>query len=73
MVTGIPDRDNNACSLLSEGGSNLQFGFRENHENILALLVLIYKMHKAVKEGDMAIGVFLDFSKAFDAVDPNVL
>ena len=50
-----------------------QFGFRKNHSTQLALTVLIYKLIKSIENGDHVIGVFLDFSKAFDTVDHSIL
>ena len=39
----------------------------------MALITLIDKISKALDDGDFVIGVFLDFSKAFDTVDHNIL
>ena len=39
----------------------------------LAMIVLIDKVIKSVENGDIVVGVFLDFSKAFDAVDHEIL
>ena len=39
----------------------------------MALDVLIDKMIKSLENGDYMIGVFLDFSKAFDTVDHDIL
>ena len=33
----------------------------------------IYKVMQAIEKGEYAIGVFLDFSKAFDTVDQDIL
>ena len=50
-----------------------QFGFRKNHSTQLALTVLMDKVIKSIENGDHVIGVFLDFSKAFDTVDHSIL
>ena len=39
----------------------------------MALIVLIDKIMKAIDEGDYVIGLFLDFSKAFDTVNHEIL
>ena len=50
-----------------------QFGFRKNHSSYMALMVLIDKLTKALENGDYVIGMFLDFSKAFDTVKHHIL
>lgn len=50
-----------------------QFGFREKHGTDVAMIVLIDKIMSAFNDGEMVLGVFLDFSKAFDTVDHKIL
>jgi hypothetical protein len=49
--------------------SDFQFGFHEGHSTGMALIFLIDKTASALDEGKLALGVFLDFSKAFGTVD----
>ena len=39
----------------------------------MALIVLIDKISEALENSDCVIGIFLDFSKAFDTVDHTIL
>ena len=43
-----------------------QFGFREKRSTNLAILTFTEKIRKALDNGEFAISLFLDFSKAFD-------
>ena len=53
--------------------SNYQFGFREKHTTTHAILHLIDKLASALDSRLHTIGTFLDFSKAFDTVDHEIL
>ena len=50
-----------------------QFGFRPKHSTDYAILSIIDKVQKAVDEGELSGGLFLDFSKASDTVDHDIL
>ena len=50
-----------------------QFGFRKQHSTYMTLLILMDKLIKSIERGNYVIGVFLDFSKAFDTVNHSIL
>ena len=50
-----------------------QYGFRKGHNTTQATLDFLQTIEAALKEGDMAIGVFIDLSKAFDTLDHDTL
>ena len=52
---------------------NKQFGFRGKHSTYMALMLLTDKLIKCMENGEIVIGVFLDFSKAFNTVDHTIL
>ena len=51
----------------------LQFGFREKHSTNHALLSMTQQIREAMDNGNIAIGVFVDFAKAFDTVNHGIL
>ena len=53
--------------------SNSQFGFKKGHSTYMALTILINKITKASDKKSHTIGLFLDFAKAFDTVNHNIL
>ena len=52
---------------------NKQFGFRENYSTSHATLCIVDRIQRAIEEGQYSCGIFLDFSKAFDTVNHNIL
>ena len=50
-----------------------QFGFRSRHSTEHAILCIIDNIQRAVEERKYSCGIFLDFSKAFDTVDHQIL
>ena len=57
------------CNILSDS----QFGFRKRHSTTHALLTFIDKVAHAIDDAKHTIGIFLDFSKAFDTIDHEIL
>ena len=49
-----------------------QFGFRAGHGTDMALIYLVDKILKALNDNEIVLGVFLDFSKAFDTVNHHI-
>ena len=52
---------------------NLQFGFRQQYSTSHALINIIGNIRKALDDGSIACGVFVDLQKAFDTVDHKIL
>ena len=50
-----------------------QFGFRRNHATNSALIILTDKIIQSLSKGDYVVGLFLDFQKAFDTVNHEIL
>ena len=53
--------------------SNSQFGFKKGYSTYMALTILIDKITSAMDKKEHAIGLFLDFAKAFDTVNHDIL
>ena len=51
---------------------NMQFGFRKWHSTSIALMLLDDRISKAMYNGEYVLGVFLDFSKAFDTFNHEI-
>ena len=52
---------------------NKKFGFRAQHSTDHAILSIIDKIQTAIDDRDYSCGIILDFSKAFDTVNHNIL
>ena len=50
-----------------------QFGFQKGKSTYLTIMMLVDKITEAIDQSEVVIGVVLDFSKAFDTVDHNIL
>ena len=50
-----------------------QFGFRTKHSTTHATLLITDRIQKAIENGQFSCGIFLDFSKAFDTVNHDIL
>ena len=52
---------------------NKQFGFRKQHSTVHALHTAVSQIINSLNNNETVLGVFLDFSKAFDTVMHNIL
>ena len=50
-----------------------QFGFKKEHTTSMAILALLDQVISAMERGEYTVGIFLDFSKAFDTVNHKIL
>ena len=50
-----------------------QFGFRKNHSTSHALNFSVDHIRAAIENGNHVLGIFIDFSKAFDTIDHEIL
>ena len=51
----------------------LQFGFRQKHSTNHAILSMTQQIKDVIDKGNIAVGVFVDFQKAFDTVYHKIL
>ena len=51
----------------------LQFGFRAKHSTNHAILSITQQIQEAINKDKIAIGIFIDFQKAFDTVNHSIL
>ena len=52
---------------------DLQFGFRQQYSTPHALINITENIRKALDDGNIGCGVFVDLQKAFDTVDHQIL
>ena len=52
---------------------NLQFGFRKQYSTSHALINITENIRKALDDRNIGYGLFVDFQKAFDTVDHQIL
>jgi hypothetical protein len=52
---------------------DFQFGFRKKHSSYMALLIVVDKIVKSLEKGEVTVGLYLDFSKAFDTINHEIL
>ena len=52
---------------------NKQFGFRKKHSTIHALNTAVTQIINSLNKNNVVLGIFLDFSKAFDTVKHHIL
>ena len=53
--------------------SNYQFGFRKNHSTIDSVATLVDNILHSINNGKVTLAAFIDFKKAFDTVNHNIL
>ena len=51
----------------------LQFGFREKHSTLHAIIGMTETIKEAIDNGMFGCGVFIDLQKAFDTVNLSIL
>ena len=52
---------------------SLQFSFREKHSTNHALISMTESIRNTIDNGKFGCGVFIDFKKAFDTVNHDIL
>ena len=63
------------CTFLDDKNIiyDLQFGFRQQHSTSHALINITWNIRKALHDGNIGCGVFVDLERAFDTVDHQIL
>ena len=51
----------------------LQFGFREKHSTLHAVIGMTETIKEAINSGMFGCGIFIDLQKAFDTVNHSIL
>ena len=59
--------------FLEDNNILFQFGFCKRHSYYMDLMLLIDRLTKALENGDCVIGMFLEFSKAFDTANHYIV
>ena len=52
---------------------SLQFGFRKHRATYMTLVCILDELHDAMEKEDFALGIFIDFKKAFGTVEHSIL
>ena len=50
-----------------------QYGFRKRYSTKLSLINLVNTLLKAIDRGEITLGIFIDFKKAFDTINHSIL
>ena len=53
--------------------NNCQYGFREKHSTVHALINAITNVHESIDNKQYTLGIFIDYSKAFDTINHEIL
>ena len=53
--------------------SEYQYGFRKKHSTVDSIATLVDSLLNSINNGDVALAAFIDFKKAFDTVNHNIL
>ena len=53
--------------------SDIQFGFRKDRFTELAIQTLVENCYDSIENNNIMIGLFIDFSKAFETICHNIL
>ena len=53
--------------------NDVQFGFRSKHSTMHALINAVENLHEAIDNKSHSLGIFIDFSRAFDTINYDLL